>query len=76
VNRWLRRTALASSAVAMSGVLVVIGAAVGSPPEQAVVPIAQAPSVLDPLSRSIAGLQKSLQRSPRNARAWSDLGLA
>jgi tetratricopeptide (TPR) repeat protein len=77
VNRWLRNTALAGSAVAMAGVLLVVGAAVGSPPDvtPSAAPSAN-PVAADALSRSIAALQKNLQRSPRNSRAWSDLGLA
>jgi tetratricopeptide (TPR) repeat protein len=61
----------------MAGALLVIGTAVGAPRDQ--VPVSKAsaqPAAADPLSRSIAALQKNLQRSPHNARAWSDLGLA
>jgi tetratricopeptide (TPR) repeat protein len=61
----------------MASVLLIIGAAVGSPPDVAPqsTPSANAPTA-DPLSRAISALQKNLERSPRNSRAWSDLGLA
>jgi tetratricopeptide (TPR) repeat protein len=61
----------------MAAALTVVGTAVGSPPDVSApsVPTTDG-SALSPLARSIAALQKNLQRSPDNARAWSDLGLA
>lgn len=78
MTRWLRRTALAGGVVAMAASLFVVGAAVGAPqdppePTAAPAPTGAPTSALD---KAVAGLQKILQRSPDNYRAWSDLGLA
>jgi tetratricopeptide (TPR) repeat protein len=68
---------MAGGVVAMAATLTVVGSAVGSPREVAdpSAPVSEG-RALSPLTRSIAALQRNLQRSPDNARAWSDLGLA
>src|SRR4051812_29940865 len=75
MNRWARRTALATAIAAMAAALFVVGAAVGSPREVPAAPVASAP-VVDPITRSINGLQAKLKVQPSSYRAWSDLGLA
>jgi tetratricopeptide (TPR) repeat protein len=76
MTRWARRTALAAAAVVMAAALFVVGAALGSPPDKPATPAPTAQVAGDALTRSIAGLQADLKRSPDNDRRWSDLGLA
>ena len=76
MTRWLRRTALGGGVVALAASLVVVGAAVGAPRQQQAEPSARPAFAVNPLVRSIAALQKGLQRSPDNAPAWADLGFA
>ncbi|MDT7536661.1 MAG: hypothetical protein QOI82_246 [Actinomycetota bacterium] len=75
-TRWLRRTALGAAVVGLAVSLFVVSAAVGAPPSQPPAPAAPTPASGDPLSRSIAGLQRHLKASPNSFAAWSDLGLA
>jgi tetratricopeptide (TPR) repeat protein len=78
MTSWLSRAALAVGVVAMAGTLLVVGAAVGSPPETPTTTPSTATTSAkgDALTRSIAALQTNLTRSPGNDRAWADLGLA
>jgi tetratricopeptide (TPR) repeat protein len=75
-TRWIRPAALAGGVVVMAVSLFAVSAALGAP--TAVTPVATAPTVPvgDPLSRSIAGLQRHLKTSPASYQGWSDLGLA
>ncbi|MDT7549597.1 MAG: hypothetical protein QOE84_1991 [Actinomycetota bacterium] len=76
MTRWLRRTALAAAVVALAASLFVVGAALGAPQDKPPAPAASTAVAGDALSRSIAGLQAKLRRTPGNDRRWSDLGLA
>jgi tetratricopeptide (TPR) repeat protein len=75
MNRWARRGGLAVAIVALSGGLLVVGAAVGAPRDVPKTTAVTVPAV-DPLTRSIDGLQSTLRRSPDSVHAWSDLGFA
>ena len=76
MRRWARRAALGTGVVGMAAALFVVGAAVGAPRDsvEPTAPIAKAP--VNALNQSIAALQTTLKQTPKNYRAWSDLGLA
>ena len=76
MKSWARRAALGSAIVGMAAGLLVVGAAVGSPRDNAPTPPTTATAPVDPLTASIAKLQSTLKEAPGNYRAWSDLGLA
>ncbi len=78
MRRGARTAALGAAVVGLAAALFVVGAAAGAPRSPQVEPSAPAVSAAatDPLTAAINDLQGQLRESPRNFRAWSDLGLA
>lgn len=76
MRRWTRVALSGAAVLALTGTLLAVGAASGSPDVEPAPSSAPAVAAVDPLTQAITGLQADLDRVPGNFRAWSELGLA
>ncbi|MCW2614582.1 MAG: Tetratricopeptide repeat-containing protein [Frankiales bacterium] len=76
MRRWTRAALSGAAVLALTGTLLAVGAASGSPDLEPAPSSAPAVEAVDPLTQAITDLQSDLDRVPGNFRAWSELGLA
>ena len=76
MRRWSRTALSAVAVLGIAGTLLAVGVAAGSPGAEAPAPAGQDAAPQDPAAQGIARLQATLDRTPGNDSAWTELGFA
>lgn len=76
MKRWARNAGIGAGVLGMAAALLVVGAAAGSPRDEATSGPSAAQSAGNPGARAVAALQARLKQQPGNDQAWVELGMA